>query len=92
MKIAIAGTEGYIGVVLRPFVEQFSSKPLWQSYLRFLIIPLGKSRKVTEVYSFILGLGYTTKLILSVLKPVPRILVDTGRIQKWSKNHETYCV
>jgi hypothetical protein len=42
LKIAIAGTEGYIGVVLRPFVEQFSSKPMWQSYIRFLVIPLGK--------------------------------------------------
>ena len=41
LKIAIAGTEGYIGVVLRPFVEQFLSKPTWQNYVRFLVIPLG---------------------------------------------------
>ena len=42
LKVAIAGTEGYISEVLRPFVERFHSKPLWQSYLRFLIVPLGR--------------------------------------------------
>lgn len=53
LKIAIAGTEGYIGVVLRPFVEQFSSKPMWQSYVRFLVIPLESNHSVGKYISHV---------------------------------------
>lgn len=41
LKIVVAATESYIGAILKPFVEQFSSKPMWQTYVRFLIVPLG---------------------------------------------------
>ena len=42
LAVAIAGTESYISAVLQPYVEQFSSKPSdWQTFLRFLLIPLG---------------------------------------------------
>ncbi|KAL4237224.1 Phosphofurin acidic cluster sorting protein 1 [Mactra antiquata] len=41
-KIAIAGGDGFINSVLRPYVEQFSAKsPDWQTYVKFLIIPFG---------------------------------------------------
>ncbi|XP_063427906.1 phosphofurin acidic cluster sorting protein 2-like isoform X4 [Mytilus trossulus] len=44
VKIAIAGADGYINSVLRPYVEQFSAKPPdWQGYVRFLVIPFGNS-------------------------------------------------
>lgn len=43
LGVAIAGTESYISAVLQPYVEYFSSKPPdWQTFLRFLLIPLGK--------------------------------------------------
>ncbi|XP_031557870.1 phosphofurin acidic cluster sorting protein 2-like [Actinia tenebrosa] len=42
IRIGIAGSEPYISAVLRPYVEQLSSKPPdWQSYIRFLVIPFG---------------------------------------------------
>lgn len=41
LGVAIAGTESYISAVLQPYVEYFSSKPPdWQTFLRFLLIPL----------------------------------------------------
>ncbi|KAJ7365437.1 Phosphofurin acidic cluster sorting protein 1 [Desmophyllum pertusum] len=41
LGVAIAGTESYISAVLQPYVEHFSSKPSdWQTFLRFLLIPL----------------------------------------------------
>lgn len=43
LSVAIAGTESYISSVLQPYVEHFSSKPSdWQTFLRFLLIPLGE--------------------------------------------------
>jgi len=40
MKIAIAGTDSYVGSVLQPYVELLSSKsPEWLNFLRFLIVP-----------------------------------------------------
>lgn len=51
LKVGVAGTEGYISVVLRPFVELFSSKPLWQSFLRFLVIPLDNNHAVAKYMS-----------------------------------------
>lgn len=39
----MAGNDGYINSILRPYVDQFSVKsPDWQSYVRFLVIPFGK--------------------------------------------------
>lgn len=44
VKIAIAGGDGYINSVLRPYIDQFSAKPPdWQGYVRFLVIPFGSS-------------------------------------------------
>ncbi|XP_069117119.1 phosphofurin acidic cluster sorting protein 2-like isoform X5 [Argopecten irradians] len=44
VKVGIAGGDGYINSVLRPYVEQFSAKPHdWQNYVRFLVIPFGAS-------------------------------------------------
>ena len=42
IKVAIAGGDGYMNLVLRPYVEQFSAKSHdWQNYIKFLFIPLG---------------------------------------------------
>ncbi|XP_022792796.1 phosphofurin acidic cluster sorting protein 2-like isoform X2 [Stylophora pistillata] len=41
LGVAIAGTESYLSAVVQPYVEHFSSKPPdWQTFLRFLLIPL----------------------------------------------------
>lgn len=41
----MAGDQSYLSVVLRFFVEQLASKtPDWLNYLRFLLVPLGKSQ------------------------------------------------
>ncbi|XP_063859026.1 phosphofurin acidic cluster sorting protein 1-like isoform X7 [Scylla paramamosain] len=42
MKVVVVGSDLYISCVLRPYVDQFSSKPPdFQNHIRFLIIPLG---------------------------------------------------
>ncbi|XP_023691798.1 phosphofurin acidic cluster sorting protein 2 isoform X3 [Paramormyrops kingsleyae] len=42
MKIAVAGAQQYLSVVLRLFVDHLSHKtPDWLGYMRFLIIPFG---------------------------------------------------
>ncbi|XP_064118323.1 phosphofurin acidic cluster sorting protein 1-like isoform X6 [Macrobrachium nipponense] len=42
MKVVVVGSDTYISCVLRPYVDQFSSKPPdFQNHVRFLIIPLG---------------------------------------------------
>ncbi|CAM5136570.1 unnamed protein product [Natator depressus] len=42
VKVAVAGDQSYLSVVLRLFVEQLASKtPDWLNYLRFLVVPLG---------------------------------------------------
>lgn len=44
MKVAVAGDQSYLSTILRFFVEQLANKtPDWLSYIRFLVIPLGKS-------------------------------------------------
>lgn len=44
VKVVVAGDQSYLSVVLRFFVEQLASKtPDWLNYLRFLLVPLGKS-------------------------------------------------
>lgn len=43
MKVVVVGSDLYISCVLRPYVDQFSSKPPdFQNHIRFLIIPLGE--------------------------------------------------
>lgn len=43
MKVAVAGDQSYLSTVLRFFVEQLANKtPDWLSYIRFLVIPIGK--------------------------------------------------
>ncbi|XP_076464543.1 phosphofurin acidic cluster sorting protein 1-like isoform X2 [Babylonia areolata] len=44
IKVGIIGGDAYINSVLRPYVEHFSAKtPDWQTYIKFLLIPLGNS-------------------------------------------------
>lgn len=43
MKVAVAGDQSYLSTILRFFVEQLANKtPDWLSYIRFLVIPIGK--------------------------------------------------
>lgn len=47
MKVAVAGDQSYLSTILRFFVEQLANKtPDWLSYIRFLVIPLGKSSAI----------------------------------------------
>lgn len=47
MKVAVAGDQSYLSTILRFFVEQLANKtPDWLSYIRFLVIPIGKSTKI----------------------------------------------
>uniref|UniRef100_T1IQR1 Phosphofurin acidic cluster sorting protein 2 n=1 Tax=Strigamia maritima TaxID=126957 RepID=T1IQR1_STRMM len=42
IKVVIIGSDGYVNCVVRTYVEQLSSKPPeWQTYIKFLIIPVG---------------------------------------------------
>ncbi|XP_046336384.2 phosphofurin acidic cluster sorting protein 2-like isoform X1 [Haliotis rufescens] len=44
IKVGVAGGDAYINSVLRPYVEQLSSKSHdWQTYTKFLVIPFGSS-------------------------------------------------
>ncbi|KAK7105060.1 phosphofurin acidic cluster sorting protein 1-like [Littorina saxatilis] len=44
LRVGIIGGDAYINSVLRPYVEHFSAKtPDWQTYIKFLLIPLGCS-------------------------------------------------
>ncbi|XP_077966247.1 phosphofurin acidic cluster sorting protein 2-like [Styela clava] len=45
VKVGIAGTESYVNLVLRQFVEFLSSRsPDWITYFLFFVIPLGKNQ------------------------------------------------
>lgn len=47
MKVAVAGDQSYLSTILRFFVEQLANKtPDWLTYIRFLVIPIGKSTMV----------------------------------------------
>lgn len=47
MKVAVAGDQSYLSTILRFFVEQLANKtPDWLSYIRFLVIPIGKSNMI----------------------------------------------
>ncbi|KAG1700083.1 Phosphofurin acidic cluster sorting protein 2 [Nymphon striatum] len=42
IKIGVIGSESYVNYLLRSYVDHFSSKPKdWQTYVKFLIIPIG---------------------------------------------------
>ncbi|KAG8226470.1 hypothetical protein J437_LFUL008768, partial [Ladona fulva] len=44
IKVILAGSDSFVNSVLRHYVEQLSFKSSeWQSYIRFLIIPLGSN-------------------------------------------------
>uniref|UniRef100_A0A1B6C0R2 Phosphofurin acidic cluster sorting protein 2 n=1 Tax=Clastoptera arizonana TaxID=38151 RepID=A0A1B6C0R2_9HEMI len=44
IKLLLAGSDSFINCVLRHYVEQLSSKPPdWQTYIRFLVVPLGSN-------------------------------------------------
>lgn len=48
MKVAVAGDQSYLSTILRFFVEQLANKtPDWLSYIRFLVIPIGKWSKIS---------------------------------------------
>lgn len=48
MKVAVAGDQSYLSTILRFFVEQLANKtPDWLSYIRFLVIPIGKSTRIS---------------------------------------------
>ncbi|XP_046847562.1 phosphofurin acidic cluster sorting protein 1-like isoform X2 [Xenia sp. Carnegie-2017] len=69
LKIVVAATESYIGAILKPFVEQFSSKPMWQTYVRFLIVPLDCNHSVGKYISHI-DSRYTSLFMDSVWRDV----------------------
>ncbi|KAG7230073.1 hypothetical protein INR49_009793 [Caranx melampygus] len=49
MKVAVAGDQSYLSTILRFFVEQLANKtPDWLSYIRFLVIPIGKSARISS--------------------------------------------
>eukprot|EP00064_Thunnus_orientalis_P000182 superscaffoldBa00000008_g182 len=49
MKVAVAGDQSYLSTILRFFVEQLANKtPDWLSYIRFLVIPIGKSTRISS--------------------------------------------
>lgn len=51
MKVAVAGDQSYLSTILRFFVEQLANKtPDWLSYIRFLVIPIGKSTGLLYMY------------------------------------------
>ncbi|XP_039283108.1 phosphofurin acidic cluster sorting protein 1 isoform X1 [Nilaparvata lugens] len=44
IKLLVAGSDSFVNCVLRYYVEQLSSKPPdWQTYIRFLVVPLGNN-------------------------------------------------
>lgn len=73
MKVAVAGDQSYLSTILRFFVEQLANKtPDWLSYIRFLVIPIGKSAGVctnsmgntSSTYLVVSASVYTLKLVL----------------------------
>ncbi|XP_075222102.1 phosphofurin acidic cluster sorting protein KrT95D isoform X2 [Lycorma delicatula] len=44
IKLLLAGSDSFVNCVLRHYVEQLSFKPPdWQTYIRFLVVPLGNN-------------------------------------------------
>lgn len=71
MKVAVAGDQSYLSTILRFFVEQLANKtPDWLSYIRFLVIPIGKStmisanrRPLNAVYTHLYGIHWCAFLL-----------------------------
>lgn len=44
VKVAVVGSQSYLGAVLQFFVTQLASKTSdWLNHLRFLVVPLGET-------------------------------------------------
>lgn len=68
VKVAVAGDQSYLSIVLRFFVEQLAGKtPDWLNYLRFLVVPLGKSLDTWA--SFSVGTSIMADLQQASLSP-----------------------
>lgn len=58
----MAGDQSYLSTILRFFVEQLANKtPDWLSYIRFLVIPIGKSTRITAEYTA--NIGYINSVL-----------------------------
>ncbi|XP_042302561.1 phosphofurin acidic cluster sorting protein 2-like isoform X2 [Sceloporus undulatus] len=90
VKVAVAGDQSYLSIVLRFFVEQLASKtPDWLNYLRFLVVPLGSHPlakylgSVDNRYST-LFLDAAWRELFSRLEPPSSDTVDVpGRIAQY---------
>jgi hypothetical protein len=52
--MVLVGSDSHVNAAVKPFVEQLSSRPPdWQSYIRFLIVPLGELRRSHHTWSFL---------------------------------------
>lgn len=80
MKVAVAGDQSYLSTILRFFVEQLANKtPDWLSYIRFLVIPLGKS--IRPVGSSALTTSAFSWLKSLYACPPPRRLPPAGKVR-----------
>ncbi|CAG0912965.1 unnamed protein product [Notodromas monacha] len=58
VKVVLVGSDCHVNAAVKPFVEQLSSRPPdWQSYIRFLIVPLGVSNISRYIASIDNGYG-----------------------------------
>lgn len=68
MKVAVAGDQSYLSTILRFFVEQLANKtPDWLSYIRFLVIPIGKSPRISTNHADVLhifNICFTLEVLL----------------------------
>lgn len=54
VKVAVVGTQSYLGAILQFFVTQLANKTSdWLNHMRFLVVPLGKSVAVCHVSALI---------------------------------------
>uniref|UniRef100_A0A8C6VAD9 Phosphofurin acidic cluster sorting protein 2-like n=1 Tax=Naja naja TaxID=35670 RepID=A0A8C6VAD9_NAJNA len=66
VKVAVAGDQSYLSIILRFFVEQLASKtPDWLNYLRFLVVPLDTVDIPGRVAQFITGANVSHQLPIS---------------------------
>lgn len=80
VKVGVAGDQSYLSTVLRFFVEQLANKtPDWLSYIRFLIIPIGESRRRSscQLFSGLIILVYCFYTLPASVSQVPILLPNT---------------
>ncbi|KAL7638821.1 UNVERIFIED_CONTAM: hypothetical protein RMT77_010355 [Armadillidium vulgare] len=89
MKIVIIGSDTYINCVLRPYVEQFSSKPPdFQNHFRFFSIPLAGVNSIAKYLASIDSI-YGATFVSDSWKEVidkwekPDVQEAVNRIQKY---------